>query len=88
MDKEQLNKMEEEEKEIIKRFKNKELEDDKSLDLSEVHEYLIEKLEKDYEVPNIKEFKKYNIGTLYKIHDALKNDEPKILIKYGIKKKK
>ena len=88
MDRDQLDKIEEEEKELIRRFKNNEIEPSEDIDLSDIQNFLIKKLEEDYQILDKEEFKKQNLGTLQKIHEALKKDEPEILKKFGIVKKK
>ena len=86
MDRKYLDEMEEEADYIIKKFKNKELSPEE--DFTPVYDFLLGNIDKEYTVRDINEFKKHNLATLERIHDALKDDEPEILAQYGIKPKK
>jgi hypothetical protein len=88
MNRKELNKIEEEETENIEKFKKADSTPGDDIDLDQFRYNLIEKIEKDYQIVDIKKFQQYNIGTLYKIHDALKDDEPEILAEFGIRQKK
>jgi len=88
MKREELEKIEEEEAESIEKFKNTNRILDEDSTLSEYRDSLIEKLEKYYVIIDKKEFKKHNKGTLRKIHQALKDEEPGILAMFGITPKR
>jgi hypothetical protein len=88
MNRKELNEIEKEEAEEIEKFKKADSTPCDNIDLDEFRDNLIEKIEKDYQILDKKEFKKHNLATLEKIHDALKDDEPEILVEFGIKPKK
>jgi hypothetical protein len=74
------------EDELISKFKRRQLSQDD--DIEPVRDYLITSIEKYYQITDMEEFKSHNLGTLEKIHDALKNDEPEILAEFGISPKR